>query len=386
MNLDQLFADAESKISTIAGGATTLSDPSENWPDPFVQSTGIVLAGQYELDKKIDTKWDSVDIRKVDCECLEVVAARTGDFKRTNKASKTCVFVTGISGTILPANSVFVDNFSRTWLLESEIAIENCVGFGTVVSSSAGDFDLSAGELSLQTPVTGIEQATNTCIIERGYEAENCEQFRTRLLNKTVPSIETENTLMTQLALESDFVKTIGDYPDCDTGCTGFGFVIRGGDSTTIANIIRQYAPVNYMNLAGNTQVDFDNCEYVKFIRPCPVAIQLQYTGKEELDPSLFSDVVCTLNGSVYHKAFNDLDITSIKFRTIRATPADLNCEDVEEGDDCGNTVSLLTGIAQDCPCVKTECSSPDFISCAVLESWEYPVFANVEYMGTDCD
>ena len=51
--LNNLLIDAESKLSVLLGGTTTLSNPSENSNDPLVQIMLTALAGQVKLDEKI---------------------------------------------------------------------------------------------------------------------------------------------------------------------------------------------------------------------------------------------------------------------------------------------------------------------------------------------
>jgi hypothetical protein len=83
--LNNLLIDAESKLSVLLGGTTTLSNPSENSNDPLVQIMLTALAGQVKLDEKILNRLYQLDIRTIDCECLEIIASLVGEFKRTNK-------------------------------------------------------------------------------------------------------------------------------------------------------------------------------------------------------------------------------------------------------------------------------------------------------------
>lgn len=384
--LNNLLIDAESKLSVLLGGTTTLSNPSENSNDPLVQIMLTALAGQVKLDEKILNRLYQLDIRTIDCECLEIVASLVGEFKRSNKQTSAGLVVIGTNGTSIPANSQFKDNLGNIWFNEKEIIVENKIAFGKVLSTNFYNLNLSNNELYLVSAIEGISIATNTFILEQGYSEETCEQFRNRLLNKSVQSFETETSVIYELLKKAKFAKFINDYPDCDNidnPCLKSGFVVRGGDDTEIASIIRNYAPINYINLGGNTSISFD-CETVKFIRPCPVGIMIQYTGSKELTSSDFETIICQLNQSVYTTNFSSLDcIKSLTFRTIRQVPESLNCEDPSSATSCGQTVSLLS---TNCPCALTECNPKEYKNCAILKSWEYPVFISAEYMGELCD
>lgn len=384
--LDQLLIDAENKLSTILGGATTLSNPSENSNDPLVQIMLTSLAGQVKLDEKIINRLYDIDIRTIDCECLNIIANLIGEFKRTNKKTTIGLIIIGTTGSILPANSQFKDSMGNIWYNELPITIENKIAFGKAVSTTYNSFNIENNDLYLTTPIEGISIATNTFILEQGYSEETCEQFRNRLLTKSLKSFETEDTIIYELLKHADFAKFISDYPDCnnlDNPCLKSGFVIRGGDDTTIANIIRNYAPLNYVTLGGNVNINY-GCETIKFIRPCPVGIMIKYTGAKQLSNSEFESIICKLNDSVYANNFASLEcIKSLSFRTIRQFPESLNCDDPNTATSCNETISFLSTT---CPCALTECNPKEYKSCAILKSWEYPVFISSEYIGEYCD
>ncbi|MDB4461453.1 baseplate J/gp47 family protein [bacterium] len=384
MTLDELLVDAETKLSGLLGGATALSNPSLYASDPFVQAILVALGGQADLDAKIESKFNNYDINTVSCNCIDTVASLVGETRHVNKPTTVSIVISGVNDITLPANSQFTDSTGNTWILDSETTIENGIGFGEAISSSSGEFNVVAGDLSLTNSVSGINIATNSGVIDLGFVEESCEQFRERLLTQNILAPETESSVLKLLEKEADFATFISDYPDCDgTGCLGKGFVLRGGDETTLANIIRDYSPLNYMTLAGNTSIPFDNCEDVKFIRPCGVGIQIKYTASKEITDEEFSEIICENNSSLYNKNFSSIDcLTSISFRVVRSSSPALECGDPETADGCGETVDLLS---EDCPCVQEECSSPDFKPCAVLNSWEYPVFLSAEYIDGDC-
>ena len=383
MTLDQLFANAESKISTILGGTTTLSNPSENWPDPLVQTIGVALAGQQLIDEKINNVFNYYNIANANCACLDTIASLVGEYKRTNKSSKVGVVITGVDGYILPQNTTFLDDLGRSWKTDSKIIINSSVGIGTASSMTYGEFLVDSGKLYLQSPIAEVNIATNTQMLEYGYILESCEQFRNRLLNKFTNAPETELTVLNRLGNEANFVKFISDYPDCNGSCTGSGFVIRGGDDTVLANIIKDYAPLNYMRLVGNTIINLPNCEYVKIIRPCPVGIEINYYATNEIANSEFESAICNSNTSLTNKTFNSIDcLNGITFKTIRATNKTLGCDTPDQLSGCGETITLAD---LECPCVSDTCNDGIFRNCANLESWEYPIFIGANYLGVDC-
>lgn len=270
MTLDELLVDAETKLSALLGGATALSNPSLYASDPFVQAVLVALGGQADLDAKIEAKFNSYNINTVSCECIDAVASLMGETRHVNKPTTVSIVISGVDGLTRPANTQFTDSTGNTWILDNDITIENGIGFGQAISSSSGEFNVAAGDLYLTNDVSGINIATNSGVVELGFVEESCEQFRERLLTENILAPETESTVIKMLEAESDYVKFINDYPDCDgTGCLGKGFVIRGGNAVIQADIIRDYAPLNYTTLSGNLSIPYDNCEDVKIIRPC---------------------------------------------------------------------------------------------------------------------
>ena len=154
--LNNLLIDAESKLSVLLGGTTTLSNPSENSNDPLVQIMLTALAGQVKLDEKILNRLYQLDIRTIDCECLEIIASLVGEFKRTNKKTIAGLVVTGTNGTSIPANTQFKDNLGNIWFNEIEIIVENKIAFGKVVSTTFNNLNLSNNELYLVYTIEGI--------------------------------------------------------------------------------------------------------------------------------------------------------------------------------------------------------------------------------------
>lgn len=383
MALSELLVDFESKLSGILGGATTLSNPSEHFDDPLVQVVLPLLAGQAEIDKKIDEKFNNFNIKEVSCDCLEVVASLAGYYRRNNKVTTVGIVIVGSNNTIVPTGTVLKDNLDQSWTTDYNVTIDCGIGFTTAHSMSFGYFPLLQGELVSDVDIPGVSKITNGFIIENGYVSETCEQFRSRILSGGDCVLESEENVFSKLLSVAKHAKVVNDYPLCDPaapeGCKGRAFVVRGGNDTLVAEIIRKYAPVNYASLVGNTTVVID-CEPVKIARPCPVGIEIEYTATEEIDDSAFQDIICQLNESLYLSNFSDLKcLTSIKFKTRHVgcdIPASLN-----SCDETYNTAELT------CPCPIEDCTVDDeFKNCAILKSWEIPIFISATYLGVDCE
>jgi hypothetical protein len=374
LTLSELIADFRAKVEPIIG-ETGLSDPRENIADPLVQAVIHPLGGLAELWQRLEKFQDGFDIRTADCDCLEWAASLVGETKRTNQPTRASIVFTGSDGTVIPANTEFQDGYAGSWNTESAIMIRNGFGFG-VARSAVGNFEIAEGELSLTTPIAGVALATNIGIIEQGYLTESCEQFRGRLLSQE-KSIETEYGVLNQLKSITTKAWFINDAPDCISPVSNSGFVVIGGNDNEIAETIRQYAPMNYTRLAGGVQIDF-NCEPVRFIRPCPVGVQVQYWGDSVSDDD-FIAAIC--DGGL--KAIQSINcVQHARFRLVPAYRSNASCTDEPDtGTGCDGSVSLIN---DDCPCAS-DCPSGGYGNCPTLESWQYPVFVSAELMGERC-
>lgn len=380
MSLASLLADFRAKVEPVIG-VTGLSNPSENIADPLVQIVMHALGGQAELEKRLTTFIAGFDIRTADCTQLIQAANLIGEQPRTAIPSKVEIILVGASGTLVPANTVFKDNYLGSWTLENPVTLSNGIGFG-VAKSAVGSYQVAAGELSLAASIAGIQLATSGQMLSVGGTIESCEQFRARLLSGKNYLPDTDEGILQKLRSIATKAKLITDIPDCITPYDKVGFVVVGGSDQLVAETIRNYAPYNYSRLAGNTSVLID-CDTVRFIRPCPVGLQLQYWASSEVEDDVFANAICQLDTVTAAGLVALIPcLVHVKFRAIPARPAGTNTEP-EQATGCnGVGISL---ISSDCPCSDTSALSAEFSECINLAPWQMPAFISAEYKGTTC-
>lgn len=103
-------------------------------------------------------------------------------------ASSVPVTVTGIAGTIIPANSEAIDINGIIWKNENDILINsNGTATGTFVCSQTGAITLGSGELnkivaSSTVGIDGWETITNTATATVGAEVEEDPPYKLRIL------------------------------------------------------------------------------------------------------------------------------------------------------------------------------------------------------------
>lgn len=380
MSLEALVADFRTKVEPIIG-VTGLSNPSENIADPLVQIVMHALGGQAELEKRLTEFTAGFDVRTADCNQLEQAAALIGETRRTAIPSKVEIIFVGASGTLVPANITFKDSYLGVWTLENPVTLTNGLGFG-VAKSAVGMYEVEAGELALAAPIAGIQLATSGQMLSIGGSVETCEQFRARLLAGKSYLPDTEEGILEQLSKVATKVKLIHDAPDCIAPYSKTGFVVVGGSDQVIAGTLQHYAPYNYTRLAGNTSVTI-GCEVVRFIRPCPVGLQLQYWASAEVDDDVFANAICQLDTITSAGLVALIPcLKHVKFRAIPSHPEGVNAEP-EQATGCnGVSISLITA---DCPCSDTSALSSEFSECLNLQAWQSPAFISAEYKGQTC-
>lgn len=391
MTVQAKLSSLETRLSSVLGGATTVSNPAENASDPLVQLALAHAIGLHELETMFQKSSTLLDIRTSPCADLDKIGLMLGVPRNTNAiTSKTLIVISGVSDTTV--NSLpMVDSKGVTWSLQSPVKIIDGFGVGIAVSPQ-GKYVVDTGELVLTGTVGGVTAIRNYQMVEVGYLQEDCDSYRARLMGKsTFPLLHSSSTgedLLESLRAISDYAYFIDNAPACISPVTSLGIVVRGGDDQDIADIIRKLSPFNYLRLAGNTSVAFDStCDSVRFIRPYPAAVDIQYWSKNTVDDATFVNAMCKM-----HK----LDIVELMKAipclngiSIKVTPpyedrgyADGECEAAEDAISCGGTVSIRTN---DCMYAGVGCPTPTFGTCFTLKPWEYPAFASATRMGETC-
>lgn len=384
--LDTKLAALETELAAVMGGATTLSDPTNNQADPMVQIALNALGGLCEVEAAIEEFKNGFNINAASCACLTILATLIGEEQRTNKRSTVAIVATGANGTVIPTGTVYEDSYTAEWSLTTQITIKNGFGWG-VAQSEIGPHVATKSDLTLQDDITGVS-TTNGDMLSYGYTVEDCDQFRARLKSAGGLSVQdTELTVIERLESLGTTARFITDAPDCVDGSSSHAFVVNGGDEASVAQMIMSYAPLNYTTLAGDVSYVVNSCETVKFMRPSPVGIEIEYYSKAPIDDSVFVQALCNSIGTcdndvVTAMTFADIDkLKSIKLRPIYSRPADAGGDDITTGTDCFGTVSLISDACYDEDAVIDQEQS----DCILIASWQYPVFVRATLKGSVC-
>lgn len=384
--VDTKLSELETALSVVMGGSTALSDPANNISDPLVQIAIHALGGLCAVETALQEFKSGFNIATASCDCLTILATLIGETQLTNKPSSVSISATGTNNTIIPAGTTYSDNFANTWTLQDQITIINGWGWG-VAFSAAGSYSVNTSELLIDTAIDNVN-TTNGQMIELGYLSEDCEVFRARLMSGGGASInETESGVIKRIESLGAKVSFIGDAPDCVSPFTNNAFVVNGGSDSDIANILMNYAPLNYTTLAGNVEYLVNDCETVRFLRPCPVGIEINYWGRSEIDDQEFIDALCSTPDkckSTSITAMNFADINKLKqisIRPIYTRNSTVSSTDATTAIDCFGGVSL---ISDDCHCTGDIVDQP-VSDCIDIESWQYPVFVSATYNGESC-
>lgn len=103
-------------------------------------------------------------------------------------SSRVPVLVTGVAGTVIPANSEAITSKGIIWKNETEIIIKsNGQGLGDFICSQTGPIELGIGELntivsSSTIGIEGWETITNTAVATLGADVESDTSYKLRIL------------------------------------------------------------------------------------------------------------------------------------------------------------------------------------------------------------
>ena len=243
---------------------------------------------------------------------LDSLCALTGCYRRGATRSAVVATITGVAGTVIPANSEATTIHGDVFILENETTIPDT---GTIdarfISKETGAIPCAAGELNrIATMVDGWETVTNASRAILGSEVESDESLRLRrkttLYNGRSLSGDIISALTNVANVESIFVMVNNGLqplikgnvtipPNCLYTC------VFGGDNTEIATALymKNSAGCAY---TGNTIVDvtdpWSNIDYeIKFERPTiryiDVKVQLkQNTGSADVSSSVVAAIM----------------------------------------------------------------------------------------------
>lgn len=381
MSVSTHIAALEAKLAALYGQPTVLSDLPNNSSDILAQ-LALHYAGALSLTEDAITNLKTkLDIRTTPCECIDAVAANLGHVRDTTGSSaQYAISFTGIDGTVINAGTPFTDNIGLIWTLVDSLTISNNFAFGKV-ESPIGNYVLNDGELVINSPYAGVNFYQSGMLLRSGHVSQTCEQFRESILN---PSNVGDNPtdLITELNAISNGASIATDLPDCLLdGCgSGIGIVVNGGDDQEIADLIRTLSPFNYTRLLGNTSVEYA-CEEIKFIRPYPVGIRIQYWAANVIPDQDFIDLICENNTATAEIFMSNIQCLDGIVLNLSRASSEADCTVPKQGIDCeGSTIDLFNSDG-----VCESCEETGFLSCQEMLNVEYPVFVSAERLGDRC-
>ena len=258
---------------------------------------------------------------------LDSLCALTGCVRKQATRSSVIATLTGVAGTIIPANSEATTINGDVFYLENEATIG---GEGTVdarfLSQETGPIPCAAGELtSINTDVLGWETIINNTAANLGSDIESDEELRARRRTTLYNGRSLSGDVLAALSnidnIESVFLMVNnGTDPLIKRGVTiqpnTLYTCVLGGTNQEIANALymRNSAGCGY---TGNTQVTVNDpwsgVDYtVKFERPTIRYIDVKvYLQKDTGTGDITSAVTSAIMQYQYGKAGNlkQLDI-----------------------------------------------------------------------------
>lgn len=251
-------------------------------------------------------------------------------------ASTVPVEVTGVSGTVIPANAQASAN-GVIWLNESEIIIgSNGTASGTFACSQTGAIELGQGELntivgSSTLGISGWETITNTSSATLGAEIESDAAYKQRILN----------SLFSGSALFGNYASAcygVANVTDVFTQDNPYGtplildeytipahsvlVVVEGGNAEDVAYALYEVKSAG-CGWAGNTDVTvidktFNTTNPVSFYVPNQVAVSVNISAtsisnsSQNLATDIQNVIVNYFNGAYADQNYNGLAIRAL--------------------------------------------------------------------------
>ena len=258
---------------------------------------------------------------------LDSLAALTGCVRRQATRSSVIATLTGVAGTVIPANSEATTTEGNVFYLENEATIgENGSVEARFLSQETGAIPCAAGELTgINSIVQGWETITNESSANMGSDIESDEALRARRRNTLYNGRSLSGDVLAAISnidnIESVFLMVNnGTDPLIKRGVTiapnTLYTCVLGGNNQEIANALymRNSAGCGY---TGNTTVSvtdpWSNVSYeVKFERPTVKYIDVKvYLQKDTGTGDVTSAVTSAIMQYQYGKVGNlkQLDI-----------------------------------------------------------------------------
>lgn len=206
----------------VLGGAEIIPESNE-W---YVLSVNFALAEQFQSTAEI--MWRERDPRYACCENLQKIAAENGVFPRPATKAQGFVKLTGAAGTELN-NDIVVEFDGKKYRPSGQVplkmAAEGWVAVRVQAEIAGSDGNEASGKGVLITPIQGIDaevSAYGTAFCG-GAEPEECEEFRTRYLERMAFSNHTDMKWFKNKILEYPCVTSVCDRGEncCETDENG---------------------------------------------------------------------------------------------------------------------------------------------------------------------
>lgn len=285
--------------ATVLGGGQVIPESNE-W---------YVVANDYAMTEQFyaiaDQMWRETNPETACCENLFIIAAQHGVFPRPAGFAEGYVKLTGTPNTSLPA-SIEVNTSAGTYISVGTVPTaldSNGVAVVRVRALTPGPGGNSSGQVTtgvLTTPVPGINTEVEVCggTFCGGTDAEDCEAFRQRYLDRLAYKPRATAAWITQKLLEWPCATRVctreGDCCRCDPecgecGCIGCGdkleFYVFFDDSFPCG--IPPENVVNDMNIwmfgehqgYGEGQVEVGVCGSLYVAKPVYVNVLIDIAG-----------------------------------------------------------------------------------------------------------
>lgn len=267
------------------GAGTDVSDDSPDGHILRVLSTAIA-----DVEEAIEAVYQAIDPSSVAGVALENLCRILGISR--NQATYSIVYVdlTGSSGAIIPAGTLFeISATGSRWSLDEEVTLNGSgEGTGTATCTTAGAVACSFGALdTIATPLSGLGTVTNSSEAILGSDLETDRELRARrirslsstgkgTLDSLVARLLDLSGVTTAQVFENATDSTVGGRP-----AHSFEALVDGGLDADIAEVLWKNKPAGVRAYGGTTATVIDSqgiSRTIAFTRPTSVYVYITAT------------------------------------------------------------------------------------------------------------
>lgn len=282
-------------LDSITTKIQAIEDPNTG-EHPFVNESADSIFGQFSqiLSEEISICWEAAYLASQQFDPLNATGVPLRGLVQLNgitpsfgSPTQISMTLSGTNGTVVPAGSLISNaDGSQTYATVAD-AVIGAGGTATVNANCTedGPNDPAANTIiSIQTPVFGWNNATNTVTNSVGTKSETDEQLHIRQQRATSATSYRQVDAIISGIMNVEGVQFARLYvnqaltTDAETGLSGktMGAVVVGGTDEDIANVLRLKAG-SLDNFEGTTSVTFTgelgDTQVIKFYRPTNVPI-----------------------------------------------------------------------------------------------------------------